>query len=153
MSEGLNTIQTQSYGVAQRGGFISAEVLLSDGEILYQQVRVPDVITVLHGVVGTRYDEAACPVVYDSTLVHTAQKDKPNWLGVPCTEIATDLGDARAANIVAFGAMLAVLPVLTPESMEEAIRHRFAKPKARELNITAFHKGYGIAREALGRQA
>lgn len=158
MSEGLNTIQTQSYGVAQRGGFISAEVLISDAEILYQQVRVPDVITVLHGVVGARYDEAACPVVYDSTLVSIGtRKDKPNWLGVPCTEIATELGDARAANIVALGAMLAVLPVLTPESMpkamEDAIKRRFAKAKAQELNSAAFHKGYGIAREALGRQA
>ena len=69
ISEGLNTIQTQSYGVAQRGGFISAEVLISDEEILFQQVRKPDVVTVLHSVVGNRYDNVDCPVVYDSTLV------------------------------------------------------------------------------------
>ncbi len=149
ISEGLNTVQTQSYGVAQRGGLISAEVLLSDGEILFQQVRQPDVITVLHGVVGNRYDTVDCPVVYDSTLV---QKDIKTWLPVPCTEIATQLGDVRAANIVAFGAMLVMLPALTPASMEAAIGSKFKKQAARELNIAAFRKGYGIAKEAWGKQ-
>lgn len=150
ISQGLNTVQTQSYGVAQRGGFISAEVLISDEEILFQQVRKPNAITVLHGVVGNRYDTVDCPVVYDSTLV---QKDRKNWLPVPCTEIATQLGDMRAANIVAFGAMLVTLPMLEPASVEAAIAGKFKKQAARELNITAFRKGYAIAKEAWGKQA
>lgn len=148
MSEGLNVIQTQSYGVAQRGGFVSTEVLISDGEILFQQVRKPDVIVVLHGVVGARYDKVDCPVVYDSTLV---QKDIKGWIAVPCTEIATELGDVMAANMVAFGAMLAVLPVVTPESMETSIGHKFKKAAAREMNTKAFRKGYEMAKAAVGR--
>ncbi len=51
---GKNVVQTQSYGISQRGGFISAEVIIDDGEIMFQQVTKPDVIIAFSDVVGTR---------------------------------------------------------------------------------------------------
>ena len=66
---GKNVVQTQAYGISQRGGFISAEVIIDDGEIMFQQVTKPDVIIAFSDVVGTRYDDAACPVVYDTTIM------------------------------------------------------------------------------------
>ena len=49
---GKNVVQTQSYGISQRGGFISAEVIIDDGEIMFQQVTKPDVIIAFCDVVG-----------------------------------------------------------------------------------------------------
>ena len=37
--EGRNAAQTQSYGIAQRGGFCAAEVITDEDEILFQQVE------------------------------------------------------------------------------------------------------------------
>lgn len=47
--EGLNAVQTQSYGIAQRGGFCSAEVIVDADEILFQQVECPSVVVAPHG--------------------------------------------------------------------------------------------------------
>ena len=140
---GLNTAQTQSYGVAQRGGFTSAEVLVSKNEILFQQVRVPDVVLVLHGVVGNRYDELTCPVVYDSTLV---TKDLPNWKGIPCTEIATAMNSPRSANLVALGAMLALEPVFSLDTLNAVIARNFAnKPAVANASADLVRKGFELA--------
>ena len=45
--EGRNAAQTQSYGIAQRGGFCAAEVITDEDEILFQQVERPDAVVVL----------------------------------------------------------------------------------------------------------
>lgn len=45
--EGRNAAQTQSYGIAQRGGFCAAEVITDEDEILFQQVERPDTVVVL----------------------------------------------------------------------------------------------------------
>ena len=34
IKSGKNVVQTQSYGISQRGGFISAEAIIDDGEIM-----------------------------------------------------------------------------------------------------------------------
>ncbi len=40
-------VQTQSYGIASRGGFSLAEVIIDQEEIIYQQVQEPDIILTL----------------------------------------------------------------------------------------------------------
>ncbi|MBG0776154.1 MAG: 2-oxoacid:acceptor oxidoreductase family protein [Desulfovibrionaceae bacterium] len=141
IADGNHVVQTQSYGVAQRGGFISAEVLVSPEEILFQQVRTPSVILALHGVVGARYDGAACPVICDSTLL---SRDLPDWHGVPCTAIAGELGVPKAANIVALGALLAVHPVVSLQALEGVIRGKF-KGAVGDSNMEAVRRGFAAA--------
>lgn len=141
MSENFNVTQTQSYGVAQRGGFISTELLAGKEEILFQEVRKPTFIMALHGVVGNRYDASEAPVVYDSTLL---SKNLPNWLGVPCTAMANELGVPKAANLVALGAMLALNPFIELASLENVIKARF-RGEAGEKNIAAIRSGNAAA--------
>ena len=45
--EGRNVVQTQSYGIASRGGLSLAEVIIDREEIIYQQVQEPDIILAL----------------------------------------------------------------------------------------------------------
>ncbi len=40
-------VQTQSYGIASRGGLSLAEVIIDQQEIIYQQVQAPDIILTL----------------------------------------------------------------------------------------------------------
>ena len=137
MNENFNVTQTQSYGVAQRGGFISSELLAGKEEILFQEVRTPTFILALHGVVGVRYDDTTAPVVYDSTLF---SKDLPNWLGIPCTAMAKELGVPKAANFVALGAMLALNPFMELASLEAVIGAKF-RGEARDKNLAAIRSG------------
>lgn len=145
MNEGKHVAQTQSYGVAQRGGFISAEVVISNERVLYQNTRKPDVILALHGVVGDRYDATSAPVLFDSTLLH---KQLPHWLGIPFTKMAIDLGVVKAANIIALGAMACLRPIVQLASLETIARKRF-KGSIADLNVQALKQGYEAAK-ALG---
>ena len=138
MNEGYHVAQTQSYGVAQRGGLVSAEVIMDRQEILFQQVRQPSLVVALHGVVGTSYDAVSAPVLYDATYI---TKALPNWHAVPITDIARGLGNAKTTNMVGLGALAGFLPLVTLASLEELTRKQF-RPELAALNIEALHKGY-----------
>lgn len=139
---GKNVVQTQSYGIAQRGGFISGQVLIDSGEILYQQVVDPDIIVALHDCVGTRYDEATVPVVYDSSLIQN--KTKKNWYGLPFSRMAQDMGKPKSANLIALGAMIAILPVVSLSAVKAAAFRKFA-PGVAESNVKAIESGFEAA--------
>ncbi len=138
MRAGSNVVQTQTYGIAQRGGFISAEVVLDKEEILHQQVLAPDVIIALHDVVGARYDAAACPVLYDSSLM---QGGRPaGWTGLPFTKLAEEAGAPKAANLAALGAMSVIVPLVSFEALDAAAEKKF-KGAAAQANRAALAAG------------
>jgi len=144
IEDGKNVVQTQSYGIAQRGGFISAEVLADEGEILYQQVLEPSIIVALHECVGARYDDARVPVLYDSGMMKP--RDLSNWRGVPFALIAQELKAPRATNLVALGALIRMLPVASFDAVCAVARRRFASEVA-ELNIAAISGGMKAAEQ------
>lgn len=140
LAEGYNVVQTQSYGVSQRGGLIVTELLGSKEEILYQKVRTPSVVVALHPVVKQTYDNVKAPVLFDSSLV---QKDLPGWYGIPCTSLALELGIPKAANLVALGGMLALYPFVKTSSVTDAIQERF-KGEVGTINSKAVQVGYDL---------
>lgn len=145
IAQDLNVVQTQTYGIAQRGGFISAEAIISPYEILFQQVSKANVIMALHDVVGTRYDNAAVPVVYDSSIM--TERTFDNWLGIPCTKTAQDMGAPKSGNLVALGAAYQLYPFVDFDSIVKAANKKFA-PKIAEMNIEAVKKGIALAEAA-----
>ena len=144
---GQNVVQTQTYGISQRGGFISAEVLL-EGEILFQQVTRPSAVLVLSDVVGARYDELSVPVVYDNSLMKP--RAGANWIGIPCTRIAVEVGAPKAANLVGLGAVVALCPALSLEDLSRAAEKKMKKEVA-VVNIEAIRRGMQAAEAARAR--
>jgi 2-oxoglutarate ferredoxin oxidoreductase subunit gamma len=71
------------------------------------------------------------------------------WVSVPCNDIAEEAGDKRMANIVATGALLALLPVLSLDEIEAALnahmpgRHKNLLPK----NVDALKRGAEYAKQ------
>lgn len=145
IAQDLKVVQTQTYGIAQRGGFISAEAIISADEILFQQVTNPNVIVALHDVIGNRYDDAKAPVIYDSSIM--AERSFDNWLPIPCTKTAQDMGAPKSANLVALGAAYKLYPFVDFDSIVKAANKKFA-PKIAELNIEAVKKGIALAEAA-----
>jgi 2-oxoglutarate ferredoxin oxidoreductase subunit gamma len=148
MLEGKVVSQTQTYEAASRGGFSMAEVIIDRQEIIYQQVQEPDFILALTGETLEKYAsfaEKGVPVYYDTTLAKA--RTGANLAGYPFTKIASDLGKVTAVNVLALGAMIAVIPVVKAESLSRVIRKRF-KGKALELNLMAMQAGIELARTA-----
>ncbi|MDR1921258.1 MAG: 2-oxoacid:acceptor oxidoreductase family protein [Candidatus Adiutrix sp.] len=138
MADGLNAAQTQSYGIAQRGGFISAEVVVSDQEILYPKVTRPDLVIALHEAAEPHFVKLDSKVVFDSGLMDS--QPRPGWAGLPFTDLARSLNCPKAANLIAFGAALHFAPFIPLEAAEAAARESFPSGAA-EINIQALRLG------------
>ncbi len=139
--DGRNVVQTQSYGIASRGGLSLAEVIVDDAEIIFQQVRRPDCVLALTEEAAKKYESWAAkgvPILYDSTLAQA--RSGPNFHGHAFTEIANDLGNVASVNILALGTLAAQTGVVRSASLEQLIRRRFGGAAA-ERNLAVLAAG------------
>ena len=141
--EGACAVQTQTYGPEARGGASKAEVKISDEEILYPYVDVPDILVVMSEKAWEKYGEDlkdSSIVILDATLV----KSRPArhvFYEIPATQTATDvLGKRVVANIVMLGALCAITGVVSKDALKKALLDSIPKG-TEEINIAAFEKG------------
>ena len=141
MNEGRNVVQTQSYGIASRGGLSLAEVIVDDDEIVFQQVRRPDCVLALSEEAAAKFGGWAAkgvPVVYDDTIV--AARSGEHFVGRPFTQTASDLGAAGSINILALAAVAALTGVVQAASLEQLVRRNF-RGAALEVNLKLLAAG------------
>ncbi len=144
MLEGRNVVQTQSFGIATRGGLSLAEVIVDDDEIIFQQVRKPDCVLALTEEAARKFEAWAAkgvPVYYDSTLA--AERQGAHFHGHPFTRIASDLGNVGSVNILALGTIAVQTGIVRQASLEQMIRKRF-NGAAVEQNLKVLAAGSGL---------
>jgi 2-oxoglutarate ferredoxin oxidoreductase subunit gamma len=142
---GRQVVQTQSYGPEARGGASKAEVIVSNREIDFPEVRLPDLTLCLSQPAFDQYAHETRPgglVVADTGLIHTdGLVSDARLAGAHFTEIATTrLGKAVATNVVALGAVLALTGLAPAESVQRALRRRLPE-KIVALNLRALDLG------------
>jgi 2-oxoglutarate ferredoxin oxidoreductase subunit gamma len=145
MLEGKNAVQTQSYGIASRGGLSLAEVIVDEDEIIFQQVRKPDCVLALSEEAAKKYEAWAArgvPILYDSTLAKS--RTGANFIGVDFTRRASDAGNAGSVNILALAAVAAFTGVVQIASLESLLRKRF-RGAALDLNLKLLAAGSELA--------
>jgi 2-oxoglutarate ferredoxin oxidoreductase subunit gamma len=145
--EGKNVVQTASYGIASRGGFSMAEVIIDTEEIIFQQVQHADVVLVLTGEAMEKLPvlaDSGTQVFYDTSLVRERAGER--FHGLPFTATAADIGHTGTANTIALGCIAQALGVVSAESLARVIRRRFSGD-VRELNLKALQKGVRLAAE------
>ena len=145
MIEGKNVVQTQSYGIASRGGLSLAEVIVDEGEIIFQQVRRPDCVLALSEEAAKKYESwgtKGVPMLYDSTLA--AARSGAAFIGRDFTRRASDLGNAGSVNLLALAALAAYTGVVQATSLEQLLRSRFHGP-ALEQNLAMLAAGRELA--------
>ena len=69
-------------------------------------------------------------------------------LARPFTEIANELGDARAGNMVMLGALQEITGVLPDANIDAALQRLVKSPRWTELNKRALKRGRELAKEA-----
>ena len=153
ISEGFDATHIPSYGPESRGGTSYADVHLAEDEVLAPAAPHPHVLVAFNAPSLAKFGPAVVPggtVVYDSSVVPTPPKLQPSvkvW-GVPCTQIARDLGKVMVKNIVALGALQAATAFLPEETLLAAVRQTLRdKPALIPLNETAFARGLQAVRE------
>ena len=142
--EGLNSVNTHSYGPESRGGSCRSEVVVSQGEIHYPSVRKADILvtlsqTALDTYIGDLKEEGI--LLIDPDSVKDVPKS-PLCYGVSALEIAYSMGSVKYQNSVVLGALAALLrSMIKKESLRSALSEN-VPPETIEKNIEAFEKGW-----------
>jgi 2-oxoglutarate ferredoxin oxidoreductase subunit gamma len=153
MDAGREVTWIPSYGPEMRGGTANCTVVIADEEIGSPLVQNPPAVIVMNLPSLDKYEAAVKPggvlIVNSSMVDREVKRTDIASLAIPCNEIAEQAGNKRMANVVAAGALLALLPVLTQEDIASAMkahmpgRHKELLPK----NIEALKRGAEYARE------
>lgn len=143
-----NATLTQSYGPESRGGACSAELIISDEEILYPHLTCPDILVAMSQPAYEMYKDKLSPgglLIVDSDLVDPGEVPAGVRLfSIPATRLAEEMGRSVVANIVMLGFFTAVSHVISEEAMRQAILSS-VPPGTEELNQRAFEIGLNCA--------
>lgn len=150
ITEGLNAIQTQSYGPEARGGASKAEVIISDTDIDYPKVDQADLILSLTQAAANSYlrtVKATGTAIVDASVNLPEGFEAAKVIQVPIIETAAKaLGKSIVANIVALGFITEFTGLVARESVEKAVLSRVPKG-TEDLNRNALSEGYKLAQQ------
>jgi 2-oxoisovalerate ferredoxin oxidoreductase beta subunit len=155
INEGFDSTYIPSYGPESRGGTSYADVHIADTEVLSPASPHPHVLVAFNQPSLDKFGPEVQPggtIIYDSTVVNPIEglDSGIQQIGVPCSQIARDLGKGMVKNVVAIGAMSAATALFPREtflaSLREALKSRCALIP---LNEEAFQWGERSCRDAM----
>jgi 2-oxoglutarate ferredoxin oxidoreductase subunit gamma len=158
LEEGKRVLWVPAYGPETRGGFANCTVIVSDDEIGSPIVSHPKSIIVLNLPSLDKFEDAVKPggllIVNSSLISREVRRTDIQVIKVNATDIATELGDLRAANMVALGTFLQVRPLVKFESVKKIFKKLFgSKPHLVPLNEKALERGAEVARTQMAATA
>ena len=126
MLEGRQVTFLPSYGAEQRGGTANCSVVISDTVIHSPLVSQASALVALNGPSLRAFAGKLAPgglLLLNSSLVaDNAERTDLEVLGVPASQIAEELGEARVANMVLLGAFLARTKAVGLEAVMESLK-------------------------------
>ena len=155
MDNGYEVTWIPSYGPEMRGGTAHCTVIISDSEIGSPVTRNPYAVIALNLPSVDKYEnviqEGGIMIANQSLMNRDLHREDIIGIMIPVSEIAEDLGNNQMANMVAVGALLAHLPVLSVEIIEKALKDHLPPRKQQWVpaNAEALERGYEFARQAV----
>lgn len=153
LDAGLEVSWLPSYGPEMRSGTSNCHVRLSSQTIDSPLVNLPDVLVAMNEPSLKKFDASVRPggwVIYNGdTFPEDCRRKDVNVLALPFTNIAHELGDVRAGNMVMLGAVLEASGVLPDASVAAALRRLVKNPKWVELDERAMARGRALLKESL----
>ncbi len=146
--DGINAVQSQSYGPEARGGASKSEVIISDKKIDFPKATAIDLQLSLTQESCTKYYKDLKPsgtLLVDTDFVQEIPSGSFKVVKLPIIRTASEeIGKAFVANIVALGAITALTGKVKIESVEKAVLSRVPKG-TEEMNKRALKAGYDLA--------
>ena len=148
MTAGMQTTFLPSYGPEMRGGTANCGVIVSDAPIASPMVARMDVLVAMNQQSLDKFGPLVREngvIILDSTLADPATS-APRHVRIvsgPFTKIASDLGNVRAANMVALGTLVRETKLVPFDHMVEQMKKTTAsRPEWAALNTQALEAGY-----------
>ncbi len=153
MYEGLNAVQSQSYGPEARGGATRSDVIISDSEIFFPKVFQPNVLICLTQAAYIKFYPIIRPgglLICDSRFVRTERKVDARQVELPMyATVMEEIGKPIVFNICMLGALLSLTELVTPPSVEKVLADRIP-PGFLDMNRKALQLGIDLGKKAGG---
>ncbi len=147
MDAGLESTWIPSYGPEMRGGTANCCVVLADRPIGSPVVRHPQVAVVFNNPSFEKYESnvaAGGLLVYNVSLITISPtRDNIEFLPIPASAIADELGNMRLTNMVMLGAAITARPILGLDDVKRALEEHLPA-RRRDLlqaNFVALERG------------
>lgn len=150
IEDGLNAVQTQSYGPEARGGLTKSEIIISRDEIKYPKVVDCNILLVLTQKSYDKYreclDENSILLADDSININ--EDAEYEIYRAPIIETAKNkIGNHMTISTVSLGALYALIgeELINIDSIKKSIREKVPKATV-DKNINAFEEGIKLIR-------
>jgi 2-oxoglutarate ferredoxin oxidoreductase subunit gamma len=150
MDGGFEVVWIPSYGPEMRGGTAYCTVVISDRLIGSPIIRNPKHLIAMNRPSLEKFAptvKSGGVIFINSSIISIgAGRKDVDVVSVPIIEIAKELGNIRAANIIALAAFVARSNVLDFALLQKAVKDKFAKKeKLIPLNMKALEAGQKAA--------
>ena len=143
--EGLNAVQTQSFGPEARGGAARSDVVVSSEEIMFPKVIKPNVLVCLSQEAYDKHARIVRPggaIVIDTHYVKKRHAVDARQVELDAyLTIVERLGTSLVFNSCVLGSLVGLIELINIESVEKVMEKRFNE-KYRRMNIRALHLGF-----------
>lgn len=150
--EGLNAVQTQTYGPEARGGATRADVIISDRDIRFPKVNQPNVLVCLTQKAYGKFSGTIRPgglLLADDHFVKLETKVDARQVTLGMYKAVTEeIGKPVVFNICVLGAMNRLIDLFKPESIVKVLETR-VPPEFLEVNKRALELGTELAERYL----
>jgi len=147
VNDGLQVVQTQSYGAEARGSAAKSEIILSGAKIGFPLVRKSDVLVAMSqtalGMHLKNLKETGTLIIDTDTIKEVPSTSAKVFKVDAAKKAETELKSRMYANMVMLGAIVKITKLVTNSSVEKAIQETFSG-EAAEKNITAFKAGLDL---------
>lgn len=149
--DGKYAAQSASYTIASRGGFTTADVVISAEEISFPEVTEPDVVLALSPESLAKYSDILkpeCLLIYDSVLGQGPAGK--NRIALPLGETvkkAAAEGQRAPLNLVGLGAVLGIAEIVSWDSVRKALQNKFPSEISAQANWEALQSGADLVRD------
>jgi len=142
-------VQTQSYGPSARGGHSRCDVKISEAEMYYPFVDLPDILVIMSEQAFRRYsqdiNEGGLLILEDDLVKENPQG---NVIRIQATRAAEELGTRIVANVVMLGAFQVLTKVISWDALVNAVMD-LVPEITHELNMKALERGRDLGIEAV----
>jgi len=125
LCEGLNAVQSQSYGPEARGGASRSDVIIADTDIRFPKVIQPNILVCLTQEAYNKFSELIRPgglLLTDNHYVTQEKKVDARQVGLDMYKKVTDkLGRPIVFNICMLGALIELTQLIKPESIMKVL--------------------------------
>ena len=145
----------QSFGPEARGSSCSAQLLISDIQILYPYLVQPEISIILSTDAFDKFGGELKPggiMLIEKDLVQPEKVPKGiKMYAVPATRLAEEMGRKIVMNIITVGFFSATTGITSYEATRKAVETS-VPPGTEEMNLRAFDTGYDYGKELVEKE-